>query len=192
MRPENSSKLWLNTAWEWSREMTALSSVTPFRPEVIVAWEIPLAAASVLKSASHASKLPVPQGTAAEAGTTNAAKTAQTARAERTIREGSRARTEIDSLLRTDGSIARNVRGKRGQNMASRCRCNEQHATLAPLTEAAAGRQTTGGLDRDYPLAGATRRLCAARRTRPPGNPQPNAAQAAAVAESAADSDRVR
>ena len=56
MRPENSSKLWLKTFCERSRESTPWSSVTPFRPAAIADCEIPLAAASVLKSSSHASK----------------------------------------------------------------------------------------------------------------------------------------
>ena len=67
MRPENSSKLWLKTRCERSRDSTVWSSVTPFRPDVIAACEIPLAAASFLKSSSQAWKLPVPQA-AANAG----------------------------------------------------------------------------------------------------------------------------
>src|SRR5260370_31369081 len=64
MRPENSSKLWLKTRCERSRDSTAWSSVTPLSPDAIADCEIPLAAASFFKSASPASKLPVPQDTA--------------------------------------------------------------------------------------------------------------------------------
>src|SRR5258705_10933658 len=64
MRPENSSKLWLKTRCERSRESTAWSSVTPARPDAMADWEIPLAAASFLKPSSHASNLPVPHGAA--------------------------------------------------------------------------------------------------------------------------------
>ncbi len=64
MRPENSSKLWLKTSCERSRDNTALSGVTPFRPDASVACEMPLAAASFLKSASQPSKLPVPHDAA--------------------------------------------------------------------------------------------------------------------------------
>src|SRR5712671_7995989 len=64
MRPENASKLWLNTRCERSRESTPWSRVTPFKPDAIADCEIPLAAASFLKSSSHAPKLPVPQGAA--------------------------------------------------------------------------------------------------------------------------------
>ena len=64
MRPENSSKLWLNTRCERSRESTPWSRVTPFKPDAIADCEIPLAAASFLKSSSHVPKLPVPHGAA--------------------------------------------------------------------------------------------------------------------------------
>ena len=67
MRPENSSKLCEKTFCDWSRVITALSSVTPERPVAIADCEMPLAAASFLKSSSQASNDPVPQG-AASAG----------------------------------------------------------------------------------------------------------------------------
>ena len=67
MRPENSSKLWLKTRCDWSRESTLLSGVTPLRPDATTDCEIPLEAASDLKSSSHASKLPVPQVAASAA-----------------------------------------------------------------------------------------------------------------------------
>src|ERR1700754_4186644 len=68
MRPENSSKVWVKTFCDLSRLSTLWSSVTPARPEAMACCEMPLAAASVLKSASQASKLPEPQATAASAG----------------------------------------------------------------------------------------------------------------------------
>src|SRR5215218_9134338 len=71
MRPENSSKLWLNTFCEWSRAMTALSSVTPVSPAWIADCEMPFAAASFLKSSSQVSKEPVPQGAASEGAADN-------------------------------------------------------------------------------------------------------------------------
>ena len=78
MRPENSSKLWLKTRCEWSRESTLLSGVTPFSPDAMADCEMPLDDASVLKSSSHASKLPVPQD-AANADVAGAIRTALTA-----------------------------------------------------------------------------------------------------------------
>src|SRR5437899_8852198 len=80
MRPENSSKLWLKTRCERSRESTAWSSVTPFSPDAMADCEIPLAAASFLKSVSQASKLPVPQD-AASADAAGAVRKALTANA---------------------------------------------------------------------------------------------------------------
>src|SRR5215813_8653924 len=80
MRPENSSKLWLNTFCEWSRVSTLWSNVTPLRPALIAFWEIPLDAASVLNVDSQESKLPVPQGAAASeevAGSISVAPTAK-------------------------------------------------------------------------------------------------------------------
>src|SRR6478672_13072685 len=87
MRPENSSKLWLKTRCERSRDSTAWSTVTPFRPDAIADCEIPLAAASFLKSASHASKLPVPQDAACAgaAGVINTTPTATVLRRERGV-----------------------------------------------------------------------------------------------------------
>ena len=76
MRPENSSKLWLKTRCERSRDSTAWSSVTPFRPDAIAGCEIPLAAASFLKSSSQAWKLPAPQA-AAKAGAAGIVSTAR-------------------------------------------------------------------------------------------------------------------
>src|SRR5258708_20823788 len=67
MGAETSSKLWLKTRCDRSREGTAWSSVTPLSPDAIADCEIPLAAASFLNSVSQASKLPVPQD-AASAG----------------------------------------------------------------------------------------------------------------------------
>ena len=61
MRPENSSKVWLNTRCERSRVSTRLSSVTPPKPDAMADCEMPLEVASDLKSSSHAPKLPVPQ-----------------------------------------------------------------------------------------------------------------------------------
>src|SRR3954453_9255386 len=66
MRPENSSKLWLNTFCEWSRASTLLSSVTPERPAWIADCAMPLEAASFLKSSSQASNVPLPQGAATD------------------------------------------------------------------------------------------------------------------------------
>src|SRR3984885_7520042 len=79
MRPENSSKLWLKTACGGSPESTALSGVTPFRLELTADWEMPLATASFLKSASHASNVPVPQATVASAGAAGIIRTADSA-----------------------------------------------------------------------------------------------------------------
>src|SRR3954451_11771908 len=62
IRPENSSKVWLNTFCDLSRLSTALSRVTPARPAWIAAGAIPFDAASFLKSSSHASNVPLPQG----------------------------------------------------------------------------------------------------------------------------------
>src|SRR5438105_14991683 len=76
MRPENSSKLWLKTFCERSRASTVWSIVTPLRPAVMAACEIPLAAASLLKLVSHASKLPVPHEPASD-GLPNRRSTAQ-------------------------------------------------------------------------------------------------------------------
>ena len=117
MRPENSSKLWLKTACERSRDSTALSSVTPFSPEAITDCEMPLAAASFLKSASHASKLAVPQD-AAKAEAAGIISTALTAKVLNRKRGVTRIRTRIDSRLKRDNWVTHNVRGNRGQNKA--------------------------------------------------------------------------
>src|ERR1700733_12422375 len=79
MRPENSSKLWLKTACGGSPESTALSGVPPFRLALTADWETPLATASFLKSASHASNVPVPQATVACAGVPGIVRTVHTA-----------------------------------------------------------------------------------------------------------------
>src|SRR3954452_12969956 len=63
MRPENCSKLWLNTRCDLSRDSTDWSGVTPESPALIALAAMPLAAASVLNSANHDSKLP-PQAAA--------------------------------------------------------------------------------------------------------------------------------
>ena len=68
MRPENSSKVWPNTFCEWSRLSTLWSSVTPASPALMACCEMPLAAASVLKSVSQASKLPGAAGDGGERG----------------------------------------------------------------------------------------------------------------------------
>src|SRR3982074_3795276 len=101
MRPENSSKLWLNTRCERSRENTAGSSVSPPRPVAIADCEMPLDAASVLKSSSHAAKLPVPQGAAG----TDAAGIIRTT-------------LNAMALDRNRKLILQNVSGNRGQNKA--------------------------------------------------------------------------
>src|ERR671922_298830 len=62
MRPENSSKLWLKTFCDWSRASTLLSSVIPVKPAWMADADIPLEAASFLKSSSHVSNGLVPQG----------------------------------------------------------------------------------------------------------------------------------
>src|SRR5258708_8351697 len=87
MRPENSSKLWLKTRCERSRDSTAWSSITPVRPDAIADCEIPLAAASFLKSVSQASKLPVPQDAASAdaAGIISTAPTATVLKREREV-----------------------------------------------------------------------------------------------------------
>src|SRR6476620_8667522 len=86
MRPENSSNVWLNTFCEESRASTLLSSVTPVRPAWMAEAEIPLAAASFLKSSSHVSNGPVPQG-AASAGAAEVSNRAPRVRAHRERRE---------------------------------------------------------------------------------------------------------
>ena len=87
MRPENSSKVWVKTFCDLSRFSTLWSSVTPASPAAIACCEMPLAAASVLKSASQASKLPEPQATAESAGSADRidAERAKAARARREI-----------------------------------------------------------------------------------------------------------
>ena len=87
IRPENSSKLWLKTFCERSRESTLWSSVTPFRLEAMVACEMPLLVASCLKSSSQLWKLPVPQGTAASAALTDIVNTTVMATAQSEIAE---------------------------------------------------------------------------------------------------------
>src|SRR6266404_6986709 len=116
MRPENSSKLWLNTRCERSRESTAWSSVTPPKPDAMADCEMPLEAASDLKSSSHAPKLPVPQG----AASTDAAGIIRTA-------------LNAMALDRHRKLILQNVRGNRGQNKA-----------FAGLIVFVIGRQTAG------------------------------------------------
>src|SRR5882757_1601633 len=86
MRPENSSNVWLNTFCEESRASTLLSSVTPVRPACMAEAEIPLAAASFLKSSSHVSNGPVPQG-ADNAGIVEVSNSAPRVRARRERRE---------------------------------------------------------------------------------------------------------
>src|ERR1700759_1068406 len=94
IRPENSSKVWVKTFCDLSRLSTLWSSVTPASPEVMACCEMPLAAASVLKSASQASKLPEPQATAARVGS------ADTIDAERA--RAARARREIVRVIRVN------------------------------------------------------------------------------------------
>src|SRR5437763_3561326 len=118
MRPENSSKLWLKTVCERSRASTVWSIVTPLRPAVMAACEIPLAAASLLKLVSHASKLPVPQEAASD-GVPNRLSTAQSANALIRGREvvdatGAGIRFTWDVGYRA----VQNVSVNRGQNMA--------------------------------------------------------------------------
>src|SRR5437660_12128330 len=64
MRPENSSKLWVKTRCERSRDSTAWSSVTPVRPDATAGCEIHLAPASLLGSVSQAPALRRPQDAA--------------------------------------------------------------------------------------------------------------------------------
>src|SRR5438067_12616484 len=113
MRPENSSKLWLKTRCERSRESTAWSSVTPLSPDAMAACEMPLAAASFLKSVSQASKLPVPQD-AASAGVpiSRATLTANSLGRERKIIGVSA--PEISSLLNDNDRTRQKVRGHFG------------------------------------------------------------------------------
>src|SRR6267154_3582799 len=117
MRPENSSKLWLKTRCERSRESTAWSSVTPLSPDAIADCEIPLAAASFLKSASHASKLPVPQD-AANAEAAGIISTAPTARVLRREREVIGTLSSEMVLNEERAPAAGNLCGNRGQNKA--------------------------------------------------------------------------
>src|ERR1700743_3696369 len=90
---------------------------------------MPLAAASVLKSASHASNVPVPQATAA-CDVAGAIRAAPTARAAIIKRGGSTART--GNRFAVEGGLsAENLRGNRGQNMA--CTAVRMNAHRRPV-----------------------------------------------------------
>src|SRR6185295_12632592 len=117
MRPENSSNVWLNTFCDWSRASTLLSSVTPDKPVWMAEAEIPLAAASFLKSSSQVSNGPVPQG-AANADATDVNNRAPKVRARRERREiiGPLA-PEFDTSM-VSVHVMSNVRSKIGQNKA--------------------------------------------------------------------------
>src|ERR1700722_13424049 len=77
---------------------------------------MPLAAASALKSASHASKLPVPHGTAAIEVVGNKTPTASARRRKRRGIKGRLLRNRFAD--RKDNRMRLNVCGNRGQNKA--------------------------------------------------------------------------
>src|SRR6187431_1282435 len=117
MRPENSSNVWLNTFCDWSRASTLLSSVTPDKPVWMAEAEMPLAAASFLKSSSQVSNGPVPQG-AASAGAAEVSNRALKEIARREKREIIRSFAPRETRRRRHVDTTSNVRSKIGQNKA--------------------------------------------------------------------------
>src|ERR1700730_530377 len=91
----------------------------PLRPAAMAACEIPLAAASLLKLVSHASKLPVPQvaASAGAAGRLRAAPSANTRSRRREVVGATNA--EIRLALGPVRRAVQNVGVNRAQNMAS-------------------------------------------------------------------------
>src|ERR1700731_44575 len=134
----------------------------------MAACEIPLAAASVLKSSSHAWKLPVPQGPAS-AALVDIVSAALTARTRRKIIE------ICTDWLRSGEETGRYVGGNRGQNKAwaaSRARWDHPRAACGT-----AGHPSTGGSRMLLGALRSTRRPCAAMETMQLGNRPRNAAR---------------
>src|ERR1700754_3120850 len=116
---------------------------------------MPLAAASFLKSSSHAPKLLVPQGGAATAGAVDIIRTALN-------------NMGLDRNLKL---ILRNVSGNRGQNKAV------VRLIVLVVVHQTAGREFDQRFN-DRSFSGwAIRRFCGAMETGWPGNPPPNAAR---------------
>ena len=179
MRPENSSKLWLKTACEWSRASTPCPASLRSGRRVIAAWEMPLAAASVLKSASQASNVPVLQATAAARCGRHGQRSADGQSTAIRETRGQRARSGIDLVYGTKVSEHEISAASAAKTwLIRRLAAMTQPESAAAIKPPADMRPAASSLA--LSPRGFMRRPCAARRTTRPGNPPQSAVHSGA------------